>query len=99
MPKLMGFTASCGCTSSRKSGSGCSRYGIIILTIQSSFFTFTFFLQGNDGDEFDGVVVGVTAQGFLRVRASDTGEVMEAMPDGNSFDMMHGLITIRKTRM
>ena len=59
-------------------------------------------LQGGSNQEalseFSGTVQGVTSQGFLQVRAADTGEVVEVMPDGNSFDMMHGLVTIRRTR-
>lgn len=37
------------------------------------------------------MVIGLDDNGFLRVR-SENGEILDVRPDGNSFDMLAGLI-------
>lgn len=39
-----------------------------------------------------GKVVRLDNDGFLLIRLSDSGKLVTAHPDGNSFDMMQGLI-------
>lgn len=48
--------------------------------------------SGGEEEEEPGVVEGVDEFGFLLVRVSSTGQVAAVQPDGNSFDMMRGLI-------
>ena len=48
-------------------------------------------LEGLEGEP-SGKVVRIDDDGFLLVRLNDSGQVVTAHPDGNSFDMMHGLI-------
>ena len=45
-----------------------------------------------EGREEDVVVVGIDKFGFLRVYGSGSGEEFTVFDDGNSFDMMAGLI-------
>lgn len=40
---------------------------------------------------FQATVIGLDDNGFLRVRSED-GEILDVRPDGNSFDMLAGLI-------
>lgn len=37
-------------------------------------------------------MIGLDDNGFLRVRSEDDGEILDVRPDGNSFDMLAGLI-------
>lgn len=41
---------------------------------------------------FKAIVIGLDDHGFLRVRSED-GEIIDVRPDGNSFDMLSGLIS------
>ncbi|MFH4978710.1 hypothetical protein AB6A40_005419 [Gnathostoma spinigerum] len=41
------------------------------------------------------IIRGLDKHGFLEVRSRHTGKVMVVHPDGNSFDMMRGLITVK----
>lgn len=40
---------------------------------------------------FKATIIGLDDHGFLRVRSED-GEILDVRPDGNSFDMLAGLI-------
>jgi len=40
---------------------------------------------------FKATVIGLDDHGFLRVRSED-GDIIDVRPDGNSFDMLAGLI-------
>lgn len=40
---------------------------------------------------FKATVIGLDDHGFLRVRSED-GDILDVRPDGNSFDMLSGLI-------
>ncbi|XP_050436553.1 biotin--protein ligase [Adelges cooleyi] len=44
-----------------------------------------------DQTSFKALVIGLDDHGFLRVR-SESGEIVDVRPDGNSFDMLAGLI-------
>lgn len=44
-----------------------------------------------DKTSFKAMVIGLDDNGFLRVR-SENGEILDVRPDGNSFDMLAGLI-------
>uniref|UniRef100_A0A182FRS5 Biotin protein ligase C-terminal domain-containing protein n=1 Tax=Anopheles albimanus TaxID=7167 RepID=A0A182FRS5_ANOAL len=45
-----------------------------------------------DGASLQGTVVGIDEYGFLLVKKQPSGETVSVHPDGNSFDMMQGLI-------
>ena len=45
-----------------------------------------------DEDKFGAVVDSVDEFGFLRMKNVSTGQIMTVQDDGNSFDMMRGLI-------
>lgn len=45
----------------------------------------------NDGGSQVATIVGIDDYGFLKVRG-EKGEVFSVHPDGNSFDMLQGLI-------
>lgn len=49
-------------------------------------------LMSKDGTEKCAQIVGIDDFGFLSVRREDTKEVISVQPDGNSFDMIRGLI-------
>jgi len=40
---------------------------------------------------FKATIIGLDDHGFLRVRSED-GDIVDVRPDGNSFDMLAGLI-------
>ena len=40
------------------------------------------------------VITGITEHGYLRVR-TDNNEFLSLGPDGNTFDIMKGLITMK----
>ncbi|XP_049536009.1 biotin--protein ligase isoform X1 [Anopheles darlingi] len=44
------------------------------------------------GESLQGTVVGIDDYGFLLVKKQPSGETVSVHPDGNSFDMMQGLI-------
>lgn len=44
-----------------------------------------------NNSSFKATVIGLDDHGFLRVR-SEEGEIIDVRPDGNSFDMLSGLI-------
>jgi biotin--protein ligase len=52
-------------------------------------------IQDEKGDTKRAKVVGIDQYGFLTVRFED-GTVTSVQPDGNSFDMMSGLIAPKK---
>ena len=41
-------------------------------------------------------IEGISHQGFLKTRDVESGTVYEVQPDGNSFDALKGLITIKR---
>lgn len=41
------------------------------------------------------VIRGLDQYGFLEVRSRQSGQIMAVHPDGNTFDMMKGLITAK----
>ncbi|GMH45834.1 hypothetical protein BSKO_13797 [Bryopsis sp. KO-2023] len=47
--------------------------------------------KGSDTGPMSVTIKGISPQGFL-LAVSDAGEMLELQPDGNSLDMMHGLI-------
>ena len=49
-------------------------------------------VSNSDGDKFGAVVDSIDEFGFLRVKNVPTGQIMTVQDDGNSFDMMRGLI-------
>lgn len=44
------------------------------------------------GDEKTAKIVGIDEFGFLQVQPDDSKEKFSVQPDGNSFDMIRGLI-------
>jgi biotin--protein ligase len=48
-------------------------------------------LEGVEGEPC-GEVVRLDDDGFLLIRLAEDGRIVTAHPDGNSFDMMQGLI-------
>lgn len=50
---------------------------------------------GKEAGEEEVVISGLDEAGYLRVRRKN-GEMMSVQPDGNSFDMMRGLLVVRK---
>ena len=49
-------------------------------------------VSNSDGDKFGAVVDSIDEFGFLRVKNVSTGKITTPQDDGNSFDMMRGLI-------
>ena len=49
-------------------------------------------VSNSGGDKFGAVVDSIDEFGFLRVKNVSTGQIMTVQDDGNSFDMMRGLI-------
>jgi len=49
-------------------------------------------LTGQDSNRIQATVIGVDDFGYLTVREKDSSEVISVHPDGNSFDMMKGVI-------
>ncbi|XP_050068411.1 biotin--protein ligase isoform X2 [Anopheles maculipalpis] len=47
---------------------------------------------GTEGESLQGTIVGIDEYGFLLVKKQPSGETLSVHPDGNSFDMMQGLI-------
>ncbi|XP_058116517.1 biotin--protein ligase [Anopheles ziemanni] len=47
---------------------------------------------GPSGESLQGTIVGIDDYGFLVVKKQPSGETVSVHPDGNSFDMMQGLI-------
>ena len=47
---------------------------------------------GEDGTKRSVVIAGVTDDGYLHGKTIDGGVPVELEPDGNTFDMMRGLI-------
>uniref|UniRef100_A0A182QK98 BPL/LPL catalytic domain-containing protein n=1 Tax=Anopheles farauti TaxID=69004 RepID=A0A182QK98_9DIPT len=47
---------------------------------------------GAEGESLQGTIVGIDEYGFLLVKKQPSGEIVTVHPDGNSFDMMQGLI-------
>ncbi|XP_035896454.1 biotin--protein ligase isoform X2 [Anopheles stephensi] len=47
---------------------------------------------GTEGESLQGTIVGIDEYGFLLVKKQPSGETVSVHPDGNSFDMMQGLI-------
>lgn len=45
-----------------------------------------------NNSSFKATILGLDDHGFLRVR-SEEGEIIDVRPDGNSFDMLAGLIS------
>lgn len=45
-----------------------------------------------NGTEKSAQIVGIDDFGFLSVRLDDTKEVISVQPDGNTFDMIRGMI-------
>lgn len=41
------------------------------------------------------VIRGLDEHGFLVVRSRQSGKIMVVHPDGNTFDMMKGLISVK----
>ncbi|XP_052868831.1 biotin--protein ligase [Anopheles cruzii] len=52
-------------------------------------------MLGPGGESLQGTVVGIDDYGFLLVKKQPSGETVSVHPDGNSFDMMQGLIIPR----
>lgn len=44
-----------------------------------------------DKSSFKATIIGLDDHGFLKVRSED-GDIVDVRPDGNSFDMLAGLI-------
>uniref|UniRef100_A0AAG5CRV5 BPL/LPL catalytic domain-containing protein n=1 Tax=Anopheles atroparvus TaxID=41427 RepID=A0AAG5CRV5_ANOAO len=49
-------------------------------------------MVGHSGESLQGTIVGIDDYGFLLVKKQPSGETVTVHPDGNSFDMMQGLI-------
>lgn len=49
----------------------------------------------DDGSLADCEIKGLDPTGFLKARINGKGEVVQLQPDGNSFDMVKGLITAK----
>ncbi|KFB52443.1 AGAP001481-PA-like protein [Anopheles sinensis] len=49
-------------------------------------------MVGTSGESLQGTIVGIDDYGFLLVKKQPSGETVSVHPDGNSFDMMQGLI-------
>uniref|UniRef100_A0A182PH05 BPL/LPL catalytic domain-containing protein n=1 Tax=Anopheles epiroticus TaxID=199890 RepID=A0A182PH05_9DIPT len=49
-------------------------------------------MVGAEGESLQGTIVGIDEYGFLLVKKQPSGETVTVHPDGNSFDMMQGLI-------
>ncbi|XP_053671871.1 biotin--protein ligase [Anopheles nili] len=47
---------------------------------------------GPEGESLQGTIVGIDEYGFLLVKKQPSGDTVSVHPDGNSFDMMEGLI-------
>ncbi|XP_052902221.1 biotin--protein ligase [Anopheles moucheti] len=47
---------------------------------------------GSEGESLQGTIVGIDEYGFLLVKKQPSGDTVSVHPDGNSFDMMQGLI-------
>lgn len=45
----------------------------------------------NDGNTCQATIIGIDEYGFLTVRSQD-GAISNVQPDGNSFDMLKGLV-------
>ena len=43
----------------------------------------------------DAVITGIDEYGYLRVRSRKDGEELSLQPDGNTFDIMKGLIAMK----
>ena len=50
-----------------------------------------------DDSSISCTIVGIDEFGFLRARRHDNGDVLSLHPDGNSFDIMKGLIAPKKS--
>jgi biotin--protein ligase len=44
-----------------------------------------------------GRIIRLDDDGYLMIRLTDNGQIVSAHPDGNSFDMMQGLIIPKKS--
>lgn len=49
-------------------------------------------VMSKDGTEKSAQIVGIDDFGFLSVRLEDSKNVISLQPDGNTFDMIRGLI-------
>ncbi|XP_049280287.1 biotin--protein ligase [Anopheles funestus] len=47
---------------------------------------------GSEGESLQGTIIGIDEYGFLLVKKQPSGDIVSVHPDGNSFDMMQGLI-------
>uniref|UniRef100_A0A182MHJ7 BPL/LPL catalytic domain-containing protein n=1 Tax=Anopheles culicifacies TaxID=139723 RepID=A0A182MHJ7_9DIPT len=47
---------------------------------------------GSEGESLQGTIIGIDEYGFLLVKKQPSGDTVSVHPDGNSFDMMQGLI-------
>ena len=54
--------------------------------------------RASHGDE-EVTILGIVGYGYLRVRTNRTKEVLSLQPDGNTFDIMKGLIATKITRV
>ena len=70
---------------------------MVLINVPSCYFNFSnqVIKMQQLGDE-EVIVRGLDPNGFLLVETNN-GDILSLQPDGNSFDMMQGLITI-KTR-
>lgn len=46
----------------------------------------------NNGQKKSAKVLGIDEFGFLKIQVDDTKKIESVQPDGNSFDMLRGLI-------
>lgn len=49
-------------------------------------------VQSANGQEKAATILGIDDYGFLKIQLDDTKKIESVQPDGNSFDMLRGLI-------
>lgn len=49
-------------------------------------------VRAANGQEKTATILGIDDFGFLKIQVDDTKKIESVQPDGNSFDMLRGLI-------
>jgi biotin-(acetyl-CoA carboxylase) ligase len=76
----------------------CDAKGESVYTTQEWFWGISkYFVTGNF-HEVGGVIRRLDENGYLVVELTDSGQMTIVMPNGNSLDMMQGLIAPKKVR-